>query len=48
MVMIFGDQFATDSARSRELQPRWRGPFIVLEFDERTHNYTVSMNSRIY
>jgi len=48
MVMIFGDQFATDSGRSRELQPRWRGPFLVIEFDEPTPNYTVSMDSRIY
>ena len=30
MVMIFGDQFATESGRSRKLQPRGRGPFIVI------------------
>jgi len=48
MVMIFGDQFGTESGRSRKLQPRWRGPFIVIEFDEHTQNYTVSMDSRIY
>jgi len=48
MVMIFGDQFATESGRSRKLQPGWRGPFIVIEFDEHTQNYTVSMDPRIY
>jgi len=48
MVMIFGDQFATESGRSRKLQPRWRGPFIVIEIDEHTRNYRVSMDSRIY
>jgi len=48
MVMIFGDQFATESGRSRKLQPRWRGPFIVIEFDEHTQNYTVCMDSSIY
>jgi len=48
MVMIFGDQFATESGRSRKLQPRWRGHFIVIEFNEHTQNYTVSMDSRIY
>ena len=48
MVMIFGDQFATESGRSRKLQPLWRGPFIVIQFDEHTQNYTVSMDSRIY
>ena len=48
MVMIFGDQFATESGRSRKLQPRWRGPFVVIEFDEHTQNSTVSMDSRIY
>jgi len=48
MVMIFGDQFAMESGRSRKLQQRWRGPFIVIEFDEHTRNYAVSMDSRIY
>jgi len=38
MVMIFGDQFATESGGSRKLQPRGRGPFIVIEFDEHTQN----------
>ena len=46
--MIFGDQFATESGRFRKLQPRWRGPFVVMEFDEHTQNYTVSMDSLIY
>ena len=48
MVMIPGEQFATESGRSRKLQPRWRGPFIVMEFDEHTQNYTARMDSRIY
>ena len=48
MIMVFGDQFATESGRSRKLQPRWRGPFTVLEFDDHTQNYTVSMDSRMY
>ena len=48
MIMIFRDQFATESGRSRKLQPGWRGPFVVMEFDEHTQNYTVSMDSRIY
>jgi len=48
MVIIFGDQFATESGRSRKLQPRWRGPFIVIQFDQHTQNYTVSMALRIY
>jgi len=46
--MIFRDQFVTESGRSRKLKPRWRGPFVVIEFDEQTQNYTVSMDSRIY
>ena len=46
--MIFGDQFATESVRSRMQQRRWRGPFVVMEFDKHTQNYTVSMDSRIY
>jgi len=46
--MIFGEQFTTESGRSRKLQPRWRGPFVVVKFDKLTQNYTVSMNSRIY
>jgi len=37
-VMIFGDQFAMESGRSRKLQPQWRGPFIIIEFDEHTEN----------
>ena len=48
IIMIFGDQFATESGRSRKLQPRWREPFVVMEFDEHKQNYTVSMDSRIY
>jgi len=48
MVMVFGDQFTTESSRTRKLQPQWRGPFIVIEFDEDTKNYTVSMDLRIY
>jgi len=48
MVIIFGDQFAMESSRFRKLQPQWRGPFIVIEFDDHTQNYTVSMNLRIY
>ena len=30
-MMVFRDQFATESGRSKKLQPRWRGPFTVLE-----------------
>jgi len=48
MVMIFGDQFATESGRSRKSQLQWRGPFIILKFEEHTENYTVRMDSRIY
>ena len=48
MRMIFRDQFATESGRSRKLQLRWRGPFVVVEYDKHTQNYTVSMDSRIY
>ena len=48
MVGIFGDQFAMESGRSRKLQPRWRGPFVVMEFDEHRQNYTVSIDSQIY
>jgi len=46
--MIYGDQFAAESGRSRKLQRGWRGPFVVIEFDEHTQNYTVSMDLRIY
>jgi len=46
--MIYGNQFATESGRTRKLQPRWRGPFTVIEYDDYTQNYTVSMDSRIY
>jgi len=48
IIMIFGDQFVTESGESRKLEPGYRGPFIVTEFDEHTQNYTVSMDSRIY
>ena len=47
-VMILGNQFATESGRTRKLQLGWRGPFIIIEFDEPTWTYTVSMDSRIY
>jgi len=46
--MIFEDQLATRSGRPRKLQPQWRGLFVVIEFDEHTQNYTVSIYSRIY
>jgi len=36
MVMVFGDQSATESGRYRELQPRWEGYFVVIEFDKET------------
>ena len=48
MIMIFGDQYGTESGTSRKLQPRWRGPFVVVEYDEHTQNYTVSIALRIY
>ena len=48
LIMICGDQFATESGRFRKLQPRWRGPFVIVEYDEHTQNYTASMDSRIY
>ena len=48
LIMIFGDQFATESGRSRKLQRLWERPFVVVEYDEHTQNYTVSMNTRIY
>ena len=38
MVMIFRDQFATESGRSRKLQPRWRGHFVIIGLDEHTKN----------
>jgi hypothetical protein len=47
-VWVFGDQFKTESGRSKKLQPRWRGPFTVLEYDEDTQNYTVRMDARMY
>ena len=46
--MIFGEQFATESGRSRKLQQRSRGPFVVTEFDKHPQNYTVSMDSMMY
>jgi len=46
--MIFGDEFGKASGRSRKLQPRWTGPFIVIEFDEHTQNYRVSVDWRIF
>jgi len=48
VMIIFGEQFAQKSCRFRKLQPRYRGAFIVTEFDEHTQNYTVSLDSRIY
>jgi len=48
MLMIFGDQFATESGRTRKLQPRWRGPFIIIKFDEHTQKYTVSKDARMF
>jgi len=47
-LMVYGDRFATESGRSKKLEPRWQGPFQVLEYDEQTQNYTVKMDSKIY
>ena len=47
-IMVFGDQFATESGRSKKLQPHWRGPFTVLEYDSHTQNYTIKMDARMY
>ena len=38
MLMIFGDQLATKSGRSRKLQACWRGRFIVVKFNAHTRN----------
>ena len=48
MVMIFEDQFVTESGKSRKLEPQWTGPFVVVEFNEHTQNYRFNMHSRIY
>lgn len=48
MVMIFADQLATEFGRSKKVLPRWREPFVLIEYDELIQNYTASMNSRIY
>jgi hypothetical protein len=48
LVLVFGDQFAMESGRSRKLQPRWRGPFAFTGYNKNTQNYTVKMNARIY
>jgi len=47
-VLVFGDMFSTESGRSRKLEPRWHGPFMVLSYDDVTQNYTVKMNTRMY
>jgi len=45
--MVYGNRFATESGRSKKLEPRWQEPFQVLEYDEQTQNYTVKMDSKI-
>jgi len=47
-LIVYGDRFATESGRSKKLEPRLQGPFQVLDYDEQTQNYTVKMDSRIY
>ncbi len=47
-VMVYGDQFATQSGRSKKLEPMWRGPFTITKFDEYTENYTVKMDAKMY
>ena len=47
-LMVYGDRFATESGRSKKLEPRWQRPFQVLAYDEQTQNYTLKMDSKIY
>jgi len=47
-LIVYGDRFATDSGRSKKLDPRWQGPYQVLDYDEQTQNYTVKIDSKIY
>jgi len=47
-LIVYGDRFATESGRRKKLEPRWEGPFQVLDYDEQTQNYTVKMDSKIY
>jgi len=46
--MVYGARFGTESGRSKKLEPRWQGPFQVLDSDEQTQNYTVKMDSKVY
>ena len=40
--------FSRESGRSKKLEPRRRGPFTVLSYDDITQNYTVKMDTRTY
>jgi len=45
---MYGDRFATESGRSKKLEPRWQGPFQVLDYNEQRQNYMVKMDLKIY
>ena len=46
--VTFGDMFSTESGRMRKLEPRWRGPFMVLSYHDIKQDYTVKMDARMY
>jgi len=46
-LMVYGDRFATESGRSKKLEPRWQGTFQVLDYDEQIQNNPVKMDSKI-
>ena len=44
-IMVFDDQFATESGHSRTLQPRWQDLFTVLEYDDHIQNYNIRIDT---
>jgi len=46
--MGYGDRFATESARSKKLEPRRQGPFQVLDYHEQTQKYKVKIDLKMY
>ena len=44
-LMVYGDRFATESGRSKKLEPLWHGPFQVSDYNEQMQNYSVKMES---
>jgi hypothetical protein len=45
-VLIYGKAYNPPQGRSRKLQPRWFGPFSIIQYDPETQNYKLDLGNR--